>query len=150
MKMVHRLFRLSVLSSILVGIIGTILLSLFGLDIYNWWTQSQLSVSCEVWNTFVVGILFNAVWWTAMVAYPVTNKPYHFAVASTITACLSVVVSYVLSFYLGLWGAAIGVMLFEFVMMLYVLPDGCRLLGMKPKEILSHLREDCFLLKVKY
>ena len=149
MKTVHRLFRMSVLSSILAGFVGIIFLSLFGLDIYNWWTQSQLSVSTEVWNTFVVGILFNAVWWTAMVAYPITNKPYHFAVASTITACLSVGVSYVLSFYLGLWGAAIGVMLFEFFMMLYVLPDSCRLLGMKSIELLSNISEDFLYLRNK-
>lgn len=149
MNTVHRLFRLSVLSSIFVGIIGTILLLFFGLDIYNWWTQSQLSVSTEVWNTFVVSILFNAVWWTAMVAYPVTNKPYHFAVASITTACLSVVISYILSIYFGLWGAALGTMLFEMVMMLYVLPDGCRLLGMKTTSLFTHFKDDSILIKKK-
>lgn len=146
---VHRLFRMSVLSSMLVGMIGTILLLFFGLDIYNWWTQSQLSVTTEVWNTFVVSILFNAVWWTAMVAYPVTNKPYHFAVASIITACLSVVISYILSIYLGLWGAALGIMLFELVMMLYVLPDSCHLLGMNAIGLFSHLKEDSILIRKK-
>ena len=149
MKTVHRLFRLSVLSSIFVGIIGVIFLSLFGLDIYNWWTQSQLFVTGEVWNTFVVSVLFNAVWWTAMVAYPVTNQPYHFAVASISTACLSVIVSYILSVYLGLWGAALGTMLFEQVMMLYVLPDSCRLLGMNTIELFSHLKEDSILIRKK-
>lgn len=149
MNTVHRLFRLSVLSSILVGMIGTILLLFFGLDIYDWWTQSQLFVSTEVWNTFVVSIFFNAVWWTAMVAYPVTNKPYHFAIASITTACLSVVVSYILSIYLGLWGAALGAMLFELVMMLSVVPDGCRLLGMKTAGLFSHLKEDSIQIKKK-
>ena len=149
MKTVHRLFRLSVLSSILIGIIGVVFLSLVGLDIYNWWTQSQLSVTSEIWNTFVVSILFNAVWWTAMVAYPVTNQPYHFAIASTITASLSVIFSYVLSMYLGLWGVALGVLLFELVMMLYVLPDSCCLLGMKTAGLFSHLKEDSIRIKKK-
>lgn len=147
MNTVHRLFRLSVLSSIFVGIIGTILLLFFGLDIYNWWTQSQLSVSIEVWNTFVVGILFNAVWWTAMVAYPVTNRPYNFALASTITACLSVGISYVLSIYLGLCGAVMGTMLFELIMMIYVLPNSCSLLGMKTIELFTFLKEDSILIR---
>lgn len=150
MNTVHRLFRLSVLSSIFVGIIGTILLLFFGLDIYNWWTQSQLSVSIEVWNTFVVGILFNAVWWTAMVAYPVTNKPYHFAIASITTACLSVVICYILSIYLGLLGGALGIMLFELVMMLYVLPDSCHLLGMKIIELFAYIKEDFTLMKKRF
>lgn len=149
MKTVHRLFRMSVLSSLLVGIVGSIFLSIFGLEIYNWWTQSQLSVTTEVWNTFVFSILFNAVWWTAMVAYPVTNKPYHFAIASTITASLSVILSYVLSMYLGLLGAALGVLLFELVMMISVVPDGCRLLGMKTAGLFSHLKEDSIQIKKK-
>lgn len=150
MQTVHRLFRLSVLSSMIVGVIGTIFLSLFGLDIYNWWTQSQLSVTTEVWNTFVVSILFNAVWWTAMVAYPITNQPYHFAIASITTACLSVVICYILSIYLGLLGGALGIMLFELVMMLYVLPDSCRLLEMKTIELLNNMSEDFLYLRNKY
>ena len=149
MNTVHRLFRLSVLSSILIGIIGTILLSIFGLDIYNWWTQSQLSVTNEVWNTFVMGILFNAVWWTAMVAYPVTNKPYNFALASTIMACLSVTISYLFSINLGLWGAVIGAILFELIMMIYILPDSCRLLDMKTVELFTYLKEDVMFLRKK-
>ena len=149
MNTVHRLFRLSILSSIFVGIIGTILLSLFGLDIYNWWTQSQLSVSSEVWNTFVASILFNAVWWTAMVAYPITNQPCHFALASILTACLSVVISYFMSQYWDLWGAALGTMLFELIMMLYILPDSCRLLGMKAIELLNNMIEDLLCLRNK-
>ena len=147
MNTVHRLFRLSILSSIFVSILGSILLSLFGLDIYNWWTQSQLSVSSEVWNTFVASILFNAVWWTAMVAYPVTNRPYNFALASTITACVSVCFSYVLSIYLGLCGAVMGTMLFELIMMIYVLPNSCSLLGMKTIELFTFLKEDSILIR---
>lgn len=150
MHTVHRLFRVSLLSSIMVGLIGTILLSLFGLDIYNWWTQSQLPVTTEVWNTFVVSILFNSVWWTAMVAYPITNQPFHFAIASITTACLSVVISYILSIYLGLRGAALGTMLFELVMMLYVLPDSCHLLGMKIIELFAYIKEDFTLMKRRF
>jgi hypothetical protein len=84
-----------------------------------------------------------------MVAYPVTNQPCHFAVASITTACLSVVISYIFSIYLGLWGAALGIMLFELVMMLFVLPDGCRLLGMKTTGLFTHLKEDSMLIKMK-
>ena len=147
--MVHRLFRFSVLTSISVGIIGTIFLSLFGLEIYNLWTQSKMFVSNEIWNTFVAGILLNSIWWTGIIVYSVTNKPYSFAVSSTITACLSVVVSYVLSLYLGLWGAVLGSILFDLIMIFYVLPDSCRLLGMKPIELLTNIGEDFLFIKNK-
>ena len=150
---VHRLFRLAILTSIVIGIIGCILLYFFGMDIYNLWTQNMLTITPDIWITFIIGILFNAIWWTGMVSYSVTNKPYHFAVVSTISACVSVVASYWLSMHLGLWGAVLGTTLFEFTMVLYVLPDSCNLLGIKIKDLFSHLKEDCtsinFLNKLK-
>lgn len=149
-QIVHRLFRLSILTSLITGVFGTILLSLFGMDIYNIWTQNSLSVSNEVWNTFVIGVFFNGIWWTSIVAYSVTNKPYHFAVASILTACLSVVVSYYLSLYLDLLGAVLGITLFDLIMMLYILPDSCSLLGMKTKEIFTHINEDYSLIKNRF
>ena len=150
MQTVHRLFRLSILTSIVVGIFGTILLAIFGLDLYNLWTQNILSVPNNVWYTFNISILFNAVWWTSMVAYPVTNKPYNFAIASTVTACVSVAASYFLSTHLGLWGAVLGTALFEFIMMLYVLPNSCCLLGMRVIGILTHIKEDYLFFKEKF
>lgn len=149
-SVVHRLFRISILISIFIGIIGTIFLCLFGLDIYNLWTQSVLPVSKEIWYTFVVGILFNGVWWTAIVAYSVTNKPYHFGVASIIAACLSLGMNYVLSIYLGLWGTVLGTVLFDVIMMIYILPDSCCLLGMKTIDIFIHIKDDYYLIKNKF
>lgn len=149
-QVVHRLFRLSIVISLIIGVIGTIFLCLFGFDIYNLWTQSVLPVSKEIWYTFVVGILFNGVWWTAIVAYSITNKPYHFGVASITTACFSLIMSYVLSIYLGLWGAVLGTVLFDVIMMLYILPDSCCLLGMKIKDIFIHFKNDFSLIKNKY
>lgn len=149
-QVVHRLFRISILISIFIGIIGSIFLCLFGWDIYNMWTQSVLPVSKEIWFTFVIGILFNGVWWTAIVAYSVTNQPYHFGVASIFTACLSLVMNYVLSIYLGLWGAVLGTVLFDLIMMLYILPDSCHLLGMRIRDIFSHINEDYLLIKRRF
>ena len=149
-QIVHRLFRLSILTSIIVGIVGTALLLIFGLSIYNLWTQNILSVPNDVWYTFIISILFNAVWWTGMVAYPVTNKPYNFAIASTATACVSVATSYFFATHFGLLGAALGTAFFEFIMMLYVLPDSCHLFGMKIRELFAHFKEDYTLLKKKF
>lgn len=98
----------------------------------------------------MIGVLFNAVWWTSVVTYRMTNQPYHFAIMSTITACISVGVSYLLSIHLGLWGAAIGAVLYDAVMMLYVLPDSCHLLGMRVKDLFVHVREDGRFLKGRF
>ena len=139
---VHKYFRVAVLISMIIGFSGCLFLSIFGLDLYGWWTKSVLTVPDSVWNIFMIGVFMNAVWWTSVVTYRMTNQPYHFAIASTITAFVSVGVTYLLSIPFGLIGAAIGCTLFELVMAIYVLPDSCRLLGMKPSELFLHVRED--------
>ena len=142
MYVVQRLFRTSILISFLVGIGGTLLLSVFGMDIYNWWTQNSLLVSNEIWYIFIIGIVFNGVWWTCIVAYSVTNNPYNFSIPSTIVAIISVGVSYVLSEYFGLLGAVLGIVLFDVIMMFYVLPNSSKLLGLTTKDIFSQTSED--------
>ena len=142
MYVVQRLFRTSILISFLIGIGGAILLSVFGIDIYNWWTQNSLLVSNEIWYIFIIGIVFNGVWWTCIVAYSVTNNPYNFSIPSTIVAIISVCLSYVLSEYFGLLGAVLGIVLFDVIMMFYVLPNSSKLLGLTTKDIFSQTSED--------
>lgn len=146
---VFRLFRLAVLTSIVIGFVGCFFLYFFGLDIYNRWTQNMLMLTPNIWLTFILSVLFNGIWWTAMVSYSVTNKPCHFAVVSFISSCISVVASYCFAKYLGLCGAVLGTTLFDLVMVIYVLPDSCNLFGMNVKDLFTHLNEDCVLLKKK-
>lgn len=146
MKTVHRLFRIAIIFSMTIGLVGTLFLMVFGLDIYQLWTKSILPVPTNVWWTFMVGILLNAVWWTSTVTYRMTNQPYHFAIMSTISASISVGTSYILSLYWGLWGAALGAILYDIIMMFYVLPDSCHLLNMKVKDLFSYIKEDTFFL----
>lgn len=148
MQTVHRLFRIAVLFSMLIGIIGTMVLVFWGFELYEWWTQSVLFTPTNVWWVFMFGILFNAVWWTSVVAYRMTNQPYHFAIMSTVAACISVGCSYFLSLLWGLLGAAVGAVIYDAIMMFYVLPDSCHLLGMKVKDLFGHINEDrSYLLK---
>lgn len=142
LPLVQKIFRISVISSFFVGLCGFIVLSLWGLELYCWWTQSILPVSQEVWLVFLVGILLNAVWWTSTVTYRMTNKPYHFAIASTITAFCSVALSYFLAIFFGLLGAAVGCTIFELVMALFVLPDSCKILKMQTSDIVKHIKSD--------
>ena len=147
---VHRLFRIAVLFSMITGFVGTLFLIFFGLDLYGFWTQSILTIPHDVWWVFMVGILLNAIWWTSVVTYRMTNQPYHFAIMSTLSACVSVGMSYILSKYYGLLGAAIGTLVYDCIMAFYVLPDSCRLLGMKVKELFLYVQEDYSFLKRKF
>lgn len=53
MQTVHRLFRIAVVFSMFIGLIGTIFLLLWGLDIYQLWTHSMLSVPMNVWLSLI-------------------------------------------------------------------------------------------------
>ena len=149
MIVVHKLFRISILISIIIGCVGVLFLAIFGLNIYNWWTQRLLIVDNNIWYIFNIGILFNAIWWTSVVTYRVTNKPYHFAIMSTLIASLSVIMSYILSIYFGLLGAVIGTIIYDLIMMIYVLPDSCRLLNMNLSDIFKHIKPDFLFIKNK-
>ena len=147
---VHRYFRVAVLLSMIIGFAGCAVLVVFGLDLYGWWTKSVLTVPYSVWNVFMFGAFLNAVWWTSVVTYRMTNQPYHFAVASTLMSFVSVGLTYVLSYPFGLLGAAIGCTVFELVMAFYVLPDSCRLLGMKVQDLFTNIGNDINLIKTKF
>ena len=147
--LVHRLFRISVLFSMVLGLLGVVALCLFGPYLYAWWTKGLLAVPADVWNVFMLGALFNAIWWTSVVTYRMTNQPYHFAVMSTLMSAVSVLLSYFLAGRWGLIGAAVGSSLFEFVMMLYILPDSCQMLGIRVSDLFIHVKEDWAFLKQK-
>ena len=144
-EVVRKHFSIAVLVSMIVGVMGTIALVLFGLNIYEWWTKSILVVPMEVWNIFMLGVLLNGIWWTSTVTYRMTNQPYHFAVVSTVTATLSVSITYFLSINYGLVGAAIGCTLFELIMAFYVLSDSCKLLGMNVRDLLIYIKQIRFV-----
>ncbi len=149
MIIVHRIFRVAVLISIIIGCLGVLILCLLGLDIYSWWTRGMLIVSTKVWYIFMLGAFFNAIWWTSVVTYRMTNRPYHFAIMSTIMSIVSVLITYFLSTTYGLIGAAFGVTVFEFVMMIYVLPDSCNMLNMRVSDLFTHVNEDYSYIKQK-
>lgn len=141
-EVVHRLFRISVIVSVFIGMFGVVLLCICGTPLYNWWIGGQLIVDKTVWVVFMFGAFFNVIWWTSVVTYRVTNRPYHFAMISTIMASVSVLLVYFLSSLYGLAGAAFGTVLFEFVMMIFVVPDSCRLLGMNVGCFFRCFQED--------
>lgn len=139
--LVQRLFRIAVCLSIFIGFIGAIVLCMIGLPLYYWWIQNALMVEPMVWNIFMIGVFMNAVWWTSVVTYRMTNQPKYFAIASTLISCLSVGICYVMSEKLGLAGAALATTIFETVMVVCILPDACRQLGLKVSDLLGTYRD---------
>jgi O-antigen/teichoic acid export membrane protein len=145
----RKIFRFSFFSTILISGIGMILLYFFGLELYVIWTKNQLSPPVEMWNVFIIGILFNAIWWLSGDILLFSNKPFEFTSAAVIIALLSVLISYVLSMYFGLTGAALGSLFLDTVLVLYILPKSLKLLGQPIKSIINDTYNDFNVVWIK-
>lgn len=132
-----KIFRLTLALVTFFAIVGTIFLFFFGNWFYAIWTQKALNPPVAMWNIFLIGIGFNAFWWTGTIIFQAYNKPYYFTIAGTLAACISVLLSYFLSIEYGLTGAAIGSFILDFLLAFYVLPKGCLMLGSSLKSLIN-------------
>lgn len=140
----RKLFRLVFIGVFFLSIVCLFFLYFFGLWFYNIWTSKSLNPPEGMWNVFIVGVAFNALWWIGTIIFQAFNKPYYFTIPSVIISIISVFFTYILSLKYGLTGAAIGAFILDFVLAFYILPMGCKLLG---QPILGLF--DDFLLLIK-
>jgi O-antigen/teichoic acid export membrane protein len=134
----HKLFRISVWLAFICAIAGVLFLLFFGQTFYSIWTNNKLEAPTLMWNILIVGILFNAMWWTAGVVFRAVNKPYQFSIMGVIAAVISVITSYFLSEEIGITGAALGTLLLDVLLAFYVLPVSSRLLGISLQEVIKN------------
>lgn len=136
MEKARKIFRAILLLVIIIAFLGSILLFLFGSEFYELWTQKSLNPPKAMWNIFIISILFNAIWWTSSYVFQAVNKPRDFAVAGVVCSVIAVSVSYFLSIKYGLVGAAVGSFVMDFLLLFYVLPKSCELMGQSLKKII--------------
>lgn len=105
-----------------LSLLGMLFLILFGPQLYRLWTQSTIDIENLIFYIFMFGIPFNAVWWTSGSVFKAINKPLFFSVLGVISAIISTVFVYILSVNLGLIGAAIGFIIMDICMVMFVLP----------------------------
>lgn len=133
----QNLFKTSILVVFIIAFLGVLFLGVFGLWFYEIWTSNQLEVPIIMWYVFIVGILFNALWWTSGMVFRALNKPRYFAKLGVISAFISVIVSYMLSVPYGLNGVAMGTLVLELIMAIFLLPKACKLMGIQSREIIK-------------
>ncbi|MDO6803814.1 polysaccharide biosynthesis C-terminal domain-containing protein [Wenyingzhuangia sp. 1_MG-2023] len=137
----RKVFRVSLGLSITIALAGSFFLYFFGLWFYELWTSNALKPPNMMWNIFISGIIFNAIWWTTSFVFTAMNKPYEMAVAGVIAASISVIISYFFAKYFGLTGAAIGSVIMDVLLFLYIFPKSCKLL----EQSLSSLFKEIIL-----
>lgn len=124
----RKIFRFGLTTIAIIALVGVVFLYFGGSWFYELWTQKALNPPTMMWNIFIIGIVFNAIWWMSSDILIATNKPYEFTIAGVIAALLAVIISYFLSIYFGLTGAAIGSLFLDFFLFAYVLPRSCKLI----------------------
>ena len=143
MQKARKIFRVALSLVVTIALIGIVLLYFGGPWFYEVWTRKVLTPPPMMWNIFIIGIFFNAIWWTSSFIYQVMNKPYDFAISGVISASLSVICSYFLAIHFGLTGAAIGSLLMDIVMFFYILPRSCKLIGQPFNLLMKESIADC-------
>ncbi|MDH6308286.1 O-antigen/teichoic acid export membrane protein [Dysgonomonas sp. PFB1-18] len=142
MNMAKKIFNGTMGLNILFAIVGCIFLYFFGLDFYELWVKKVLSPPTAMWNVFLIGVLFNSIWWSAMYIFQAINKPYEFTVAGVVCAIISAGLCYPFSYVWGLQGAALAYITLDILLVLYVLPRACKVLDQSIKELLMNIIKD--------
>jgi len=142
MEKARKIFRITFEMVLLLAVGGIVFLYTLGPWFYELWTNKALNPPPAMWNIFILGIAFNAVWWTAIIIFQAYNQPYKFTLASTLAAIVSVICSYFLSHAIGLTGAAIGSFVLDFILAFYVLPKACKRIEQPISLLIKDFRTD--------
>lgn len=135
----RKIFRFGLTIITIISLLGAVLLYLWGPWFYEIWTRKTLNPPTLMWNVFIIGIVFNAIWWMSSDVLIATNKPYDFTIPAILVAIVSVAITYFSSLFFGLTGASIGSLLLDVLLFIYVLPRSCKLIEQK----LTTLFGDC-------
>ncbi len=138
----RKIFRFGLSVITIIALIGMIFLFFGGPWFYEIWTRKALNPPPMMWNIFIVGIFFNAVWWMSSDILIAVNKPYDFTIAGLFVAIIAVVTSYFLSIQFGITGAAIGSLLLDIILFIYVLPRSFKLIAQPLNRLFKDIVTD--------
>jgi O-antigen/teichoic acid export membrane protein len=142
MILARKIFRAALALVVVGAIFGMLFLGLFGQSLYSIWTNKSLIPPISMWFIFISGVFFNAIWWTSGMVYNAFNLPYKYAFAGLISSAISLMVTYFLCKYYGLVGGAIGSVILDVLMAIYIFPSSCKLMGQSISSFIFQLRED--------
>ena len=116
-----RLHRIGVGVSIIVSTLGVLFLIFFGQTLYGFWLGKSLKLSQHLLIFFLLPIPFNVFWFTSSVVHLATNKHEGLAKRYLIATSMSAVACAILSYLLGIEGAALSTLMADIVLIPFVL-----------------------------
>lgn len=138
----RKMYRYALTAIVIISILGMTFLYVAGPGLYELWTQKALNPPPMMWNIFILGILFNGLWWLSGDVLIFANKPFAFTVPALIASLIAIILSYFLILKFGLIGAAFTTLLLDFTLVMWVLPKACKLLKQPFKTLIKEIIED--------
>lgn len=135
----RNLHRCACQASMALSLAGVLFLALFGTKIYGYWTHHRVVMDQVLFHLLLVEVLANAFWYTSSVVPIACNRHQRQGTAYAVSTAASLPAAYFLMLWLGLPGAGIALILMDFCMIAYVLPDSLALLEDAPLSFLGSL-----------
>lgn len=113
---VNNLFSFIFISNIAIAIAFIIFISIFGKDIYVWWTKGQILVPNDIWIYFILSIFFYAMWFSKSLIFESHNKPYTLTLTGILVSIISLSTTWFSIKVLGVSGIGVGILVFDLIM----------------------------------
>jgi O-antigen/teichoic acid export membrane protein len=124
-----RLHRIAVGCTFIISIVCVFILSIFGHSIYELWTRKAIPLPQHLLVMFLLPIIFNGLWFTSSVVHVSCNRHEGLAIRYLIGCILSIIACGILSYYLGVTGAALSTLTLDLILIPYVLKNSLILTG---------------------
>lgn len=136
-KLVKKIYINSLQLVFIAAVLSLLVLLFCGQNLYSWWTKNELEISTIVWYIFMLGIPFNALWWTSGTVFRALNKPAKFSLIGLLSAFISALLAFILTHTLDLAGAAIGFVSMDIIMVIFIVPMANKEIGVELNELFN-------------
>ncbi|HEY9825440.1 MAG TPA: hypothetical protein V6D19_08335 [Stenomitos sp.] len=150
LPLVRLLHRRACQASLILSLIFIVLLSIFGLKIISIWTLGTIKPDRILFALMLVVIFFDAFWLTSSILPVATNQHSKVSIYYLLGTSCSIVFSYIFLPKIGLYSAALSLLLIDFFMILVVIRTSMRISKDTYKDfVLSLIKVKSPLLLIK-
>jgi O-antigen/teichoic acid export membrane protein len=134
-----KLHRLSISVAWMVCGLVVVILCLCGSWLMAFWTRGRVQVSSAEFACFAVPLLFNGIWSTSSVVLSATNNHSGLALRYFIGSVLAGGLCLLLVHLFGVVGAPFSLLILDIILITYVLPASCKVLGDPLSEVIKDI-----------
>jgi O-antigen/teichoic acid export membrane protein len=138
-----RLHRFGVVVSFSSAIVSVLVLATFGHTLFEWWTGKAFNLPQQLLLVFLLPIPFNALWFTSSVVHAACNQHEGLASRYLLSCCLSVLACFILSYFVGIEGAALSTLVADLVLIPFVFKRSLHLTQDTWDEFFGGLWTEC-------